>query len=328
MDQNAGQGPASRKPRHLKADVKQLRYFVQIVDSGSVSKAAELLRVAQPSLSLQLRTLEEELGTKLLVRHARGVSPTEEGKVLAEHARKILREIDKIPEVLSSTSSNPTGRVTVGLPTSACRGLSVPLTKAAAAAYPGISLHIVEAMTGNLDEWIESGKLDIALLYNHISRENVAWTEMMVEDLMVIASAGSQYASLDTIRFASLASLPLVLPGLPNTLRHVLERIATRLDMEIGAAIDCDSLQGIIELVKAGCVTIFPSFGMSHMLSSGEFVAIPLRDPTPNWRLSVVMSKRTSNAYSSQAIAQLLAETIRSMVESRQWQAELNFRGL
>lgn len=306
-------------------DIKQLRYVTQIIDSGSVSKAAELLRVAQPSLSLQLRAVEDELGVKLLVRHARGVSPTQDGRVFVEHARKVLREMDQIREVLSSTSANPSGRVTVGLPTSACRGLSLPLTKAAAAAYPGIKLHIVEAMTGNLDEWIESGKLDIALLYNHKAYENVAWTELMVEDLMVIVAADSEYARLDEVPFASLADFPLVLPGMQNTLRHVVERLATRLDIEIGVAMDCDSLQGIIELVKAGYVTIFPSFGMSHMIASGEFRALPLINPTPDWRLSVVLSKRTSDTHCSRAIVQLLAETIRSMVEAGQWRARLNF---
>lgn len=314
-----------RKARPLAMDLKQLRYVVQIIDSGSVSKAAELLRIAQPSLSQQLRAVEDELGIQLLVRHARGVSPTEHGKVFVEHARKILREMDQIREVLSSTSSNPTGLVTVGLPTSACRGLSVPLTKAVAAAYPGITLRIVEAMTGSLDEWIESGKLDIALLYNHKAHENVAWTEMMVENLMLIVPANSEYAEMEQAQFSMLANLPLVLPGLPNTLRHVLERLATRLDMEIGVAVDCDSLQGIIELVKSGYVTVFPNFGMSHMISSGEFRAIPLVNPTPNWQLSVVLSKRTSNTHCSQAIAQLLVETIHSMVGDQRWLAKLKF---
>src|SRR5690606_396700 len=101
---------------------------------------------------------------------------------------KIIREMDRIQEVMASTSSNPSGRVTVGIPTTACRGLAVPLIQAAAERLPNITLHITEAMTGNLDGWIESGKLDVALLYNHKAFENVAWTEMMVEDLMVIAA--------------------------------------------------------------------------------------------------------------------------------------------
>jgi DNA-binding transcriptional LysR family regulator len=141
---------------------------------------------------------------------------------------------------------------------------------------------------------------------------------------MVIASSDSEYAELEQVQFAALADMPLVLPGLPNTLRHVLERISTRLDMEIGVAMDCDSLQGIIELVKDGYVTVFPGFGMSHMITSGNFRAIPLVNPTPTWRLSVVLSKRTSNSHSSQAIVQLLAETIRSMVEEKRWRANLN----
>lgn len=306
-------------------DLKQLRFFVQIVDAGSISKAAELLRVAQPSLSLQLKGLEEELGVRLLVRHPRGVSPTTDGKVFLDHARRILQEVDQIREVLESTSSNPTGRVTVGLPTSACRGLSMPLINAVAARYPRIVLHIVEAMTGNLDEWIESGKLDIALLYNHKAFENVAWTEMMVEDLMLITRTDSQFATATSIPFAALCDMSLVLPAQSNTLRTVVDRLASRLDLDFKRVLDCDSLQGIIELVKAGYSTVFPKFGMMHCISAGEFCAIPIVDPTPSWRLSVVLSKRTSNMYSSQAIAQLMAETIRKMVDDRLWQAELKF---
>lgn len=304
-------------------DLKQLRYVVQIADSGSISKASDLLRVAQPSLSLQLKSVEEELGVRLLTRHARGVALTEDGKVFVEYARRILHEMDQIPQVLRSASTNPTGKVSIGLPTSACRGLSIPLIEAAGRCYPGVKLHIVEAMTGYLDEWIQSGKLDIALLYNHKAYENVAWTEMMVEELMVIAAAGSEVGALDKVQFTSLGDMPLVLPGTPNTLRNVLERLTSRMDLDIKVALDCDSLPGILQLVKAGYFTVLPSFAVKQEIADGTLKAVPLVNPTPSWTLSVVLSKRTANAHCSQAVAKLMAETIRSMVESREWDAKL-----
>jgi LysR family transcriptional regulator, nitrogen assimilation regulatory protein len=104
-------------------DLRQLRSFVQIADLASISKAAERLHITQPSLSLQIKSLETELGVQLLTRHSKGVTPTNQGRVLVGHARKILGDLDQITKLLSSTSSNPTGRVAVGIPTSACRGL-------------------------------------------------------------------------------------------------------------------------------------------------------------------------------------------------------------
>src|SRR5690606_7865339 len=181
------------------------------------------------------------------------------------------------------------------------------------------------AMTGNLDEWIESGKLDVALLYNHKAYENVAWTEMMVEDMMVIAAADSPIAKRSFVQFRELREIPLVLPGRPNVLRNVLELLCARLDMEVPVCMDCDSLPGLIELVKAGQVTVLPHFAVKDGIDAGTLKAVPLIDPTPSWRLSVVLSRRTSNIYGSQAVAQLMAETIRSLVETGQWQARLNF---
>jgi LysR family nitrogen assimilation transcriptional regulator len=158
-------------------DLRQLKYFVQIAESGNFSRAAEVLGVAQPSLSQQMRNLEDELGVELLARHARGVTPTELGQQLCDHARRILLEVDRAKEALRSRSANPSGRVSVGLPTSACRGLSLSLFQALAERQPNITLHLVEAMTGYLDELIQAGRLDVALLYDHKAFEHVAWSK-------------------------------------------------------------------------------------------------------------------------------------------------------
>jgi LysR family transcriptional regulator, nitrogen assimilation regulatory protein len=304
-------------------DLRQLKYFVQIAESGNFSRAAEALGIAQPSLSQQMRNLEDELGVELLARHARGVTPTELGQQLCDHARRILQEVDRAKDSLRSRSANPSGRVSVGLPTSACRGLSLSLLKTLAERQPNIALHIVEAMTGYLDELIQSGRLDVALLYDHKAFEHVAWTEMMVEDLMLFAPPDSVLAREAAVPFKSLFSLPLVLPGRPNVLRIVIEQLAARHEIEI-QALECDSLQAIARLVRqAGYYSIMPHFAFTEEIIRGDIAAIPIVDPTPSWRLSVVVSQRTMNMRGSEAVAEVMADVMAAMVENKSWRARL-----
>ena len=273
-------------------DLRQLKYFVQIAETGNFSRAAEALRIAQPSLSQQIKSLEQELGVPLFVRHARGVTATEQGQQLYEHARRILQEIDDAKGILRSQTSDPTGRVSLGLPTSACRGLSLPLFQVMAKRLPNVTLHIVEAMTGYLDEWIQTGRLDVALLYDHKAFEHVAWTEMITEDLMLFVPAKSPIARRRSVSFRKIFDAPVVLPGRPNVLRTVIEQLAVRHEVEMNVR-DCDSLPAIAKLICDGqFVAVMPHFAFIDEIERGELAAIPIVDPTPSWTLSVVVSQQ------------------------------------
>jgi LysR family transcriptional regulator, nitrogen assimilation regulatory protein len=304
-------------------DLRHLRSLVHIADCGSLSRAAEILRTSQPSLSLQIKHLEAELGVELLTRHARGVTLTELGHVFCEHARTILKDVERAKDTVSTHMRSPTGKVSVGLPTSACRGVSSRFIQSVAQRYPNISVHLVEAMTGTLDEWVQLGRLDVALLYDHKAFENVAWTEMMVEDLMLIAAKSNPICERDTVMFKELDHIPLVLPGKTHVLRNVIERISARLGIEPNVAMESDSLTAIARMLPLGYMTVMPHFAMMDELERDELVAIPIADPTPSWRMSVVVSKRTINARSSRAVAITLAEEIRAMVECGVWKARL-----
>src|SRR6202034_2990785 len=163
-------------------DLRQLRYFLRIVEAGSFSKASEALRIAQPSLSHHVRELEEELGVELLTRHARGVIPTDFGFILCDHARVILREVNRTKERIRDAAESPGGEVLVGLSTATSRGLALPLLQAVALDYPRISIHLVEAMSGSLYEWVQAGRLDIVLSYVTNCTTTVCATERLKAD--------------------------------------------------------------------------------------------------------------------------------------------------
>ncbi len=150
-------------------------------------------------------------------------------------------------------------------------------------------------MTGSLDEWVQTGRLDVALLYDHKAFEDIVASEVMIEELMLIVAAGHPLAGARAVKFADLAGLSIVLPARPHVIRGVVEQTGARASLPVDVAVNCDSLAGIVQLVRHGHATLFPSFAMSEEIARGEFVAVPVIHPTPSWRLSIVLSKKSSN---------------------------------
>ena len=308
-------------------DLRQLRSLVYIADCGSLSRAAEILRTSQPSLSQQIKHLEAELGVALLHRHARGVTLTELGHAFCDHARTIMKDVERAKETIVTQSKSPGGKVSVGFPTSACRGVSAHLIKAVAERYPNISLHILEAMTGTLDEWVQLGRLDVALLYDHKAFANISLTEVATEDLMLVADRKNKILRRSYVTFSELETLPVVLPGKQHVLRNLIERLSAREGIVPNVVIESDSLTAIIQLVRAGYMTIMPHFAMLDEIKREEVGTVPITDPTPSWRLSAVVSQRTINIRSSEVVAQTLIEIIRSKIKSGIWKARISSDG-
>jgi DNA-binding transcriptional LysR family regulator len=304
-------------------DLRQLRYFLRIVEAGSFSKASEALHIAQPSLSHHVRQLEEELGVQLLTRHARGVVPTDFGFILCDHARVVLREVDLTKERIRDAAEVLGGEVRVGMSTATCRGLAVPLIQAVAAEYPRISVHLVEAMSGSLYEWVQAGRLDVALSYEGKSTDSLLATEVITEELRLILPSNHQMAGKRAVALSEVANLPVVLPDHPHIIRRVIERSFAIAELELRVLVNCDSLPAIVELVRQGYVTLLPSFGVSRNIERGELVAVPIVNPTPIWQLSIFLSQKSTNSRAAHAVAQIVHEVASRLVQRGVWQAQL-----
>lgn len=300
-------------------DFRQLRYFVEIAEAGSLSRAAETLRIAQPSLSQHIRNLEMEFGVDLLNRHARGVTLTDFGALLYAHGRDILREMSRTKELVLAAKAQPIGEVRVGLPTSACRGLAIPLIDAVAARYPGISLHLVEAMSGSLAEWVSQGRVDVALLYDYQAADSTITNDLTAENLLLIVSMSDPMVGFEQVSFAQLSSRRIALPSRPHVIRDVIERMGMRVDALPNVEVNCDSFSGLVKLVQHGCVTILPQFAVRDEIVRGEVKAIPIVNPTPSWRLSVVLSKRSERVRIGETVAYLMHQVIREMMRNGEW---------
>ncbi len=238
-------------------DLKQLEYFVRVAELGSFTKAALALDVAQPALSRQVRLLEVELRQNLLIRNGRGATPTDAGKLLLEHGRGILHQVERAREELGRVRGALAGRVAIGLPPSLARVITVPLTRAFRAQLPEASLSISEGLSATMQEWLHTGRLDIAVLYNATPTPDIEITPLMEEELMLVQPRPPGLAEEPPpppVPLAEVAALPLVIPSRPNALRMHLEAEMAAIGLRPTVALEIDGVSAILDLVADGAL--------------------------------------------------------------------------
>jgi LysR family nitrogen assimilation transcriptional regulator len=199
-------------------DLRQLRYFVKVVECGNVTHASELLHIAQPAVSQQMRNLERDLGMQLLERSVHGVAPTAAGRTLYRHATELLRQADGTRELLRQDAELPQGKVSVGMPSSTARVLAIPLARLVRDRYPGIVLELIEAPSADLGGLIGDGRVEIAVVADAVETRGVAVQRLVTEVLHLIAWPDFALPA-GPVKLAQLARMPLILPSAPNSIR-------------------------------------------------------------------------------------------------------------
>lgn len=230
-------------------EIRQLRYFVRIVDLGSLSKAAADLYVAQPALSKQIASLEAELKVSLLVRSPRGVTPTEAGLAFYRQAQSLLRQLARVPDEVRSADASPSGVVAVGMPYSASNILAPALVAAVRERLPGIRLAITEEGSGYLEGLLAGGRLDLSLLYERDRPSpQIEERPLLVEELFLVTKAGGK----GDIPLAGIAKLQFILPGPANSTRQVVEKAFAKAGLPIQVAAEVDGPWTTKSMVAAG----------------------------------------------------------------------------
>jgi LysR family nitrogen assimilation transcriptional regulator len=230
---------------------KQLEYFVQVAELGSFSKAAVVLDIAQPALSRQVRALETELRETLLLRNGRGVVLTEAGQRLFEHGVHILQALAQAQDDMGATRDEPVGRITIGLPPSVGRQLTLPLIDGFTRRLPKARLAIVEGLSSHVSEWITTGRVDLGLLYNPDAQPALEITPVIEEALCLVSPAPAGGAG-GNLPLADLSSYPLIVPERAHAIRRLLESQAVLAGLKLNIAWEVSSIAAIIDLVCAG----------------------------------------------------------------------------
>lgn len=257
-------------------ELRQLKYLLTAVECGSLGKAAAQLGMATSALSQQISRLESELSTRLLVRGASGVTPTEAGAVFCGHATLALRHLGAAVE--SAQGARLSGVVSLGLAPTTSSVLALPLIEAMARRYPGIRLQLVEGMSGHLENMLKARQIDLAILFNteSVSFAGSEAIPLLEESLFLIgcppetleAETAPQQGS--AVRLAAIASLPLILPSRGHGLRSSLDRSFGAEKTSPNIVMEIDSLAVIMEAVSAGLgYTIQPGAALTRTTMQG-----------------------------------------------------------
>jgi len=299
-------------------DLRQLEYFVRVAELGSFTRAAGVIGVAQPALSRQVRLLEVELRQTLLLRNGRGATVTEAGRILLEHGRGILHQIERAKEDLAAAGRTPAGRVAVGLPPTVARALSVPLTRAFRKRLPQAALTLSEGLSASMIESLAAGRLDIALLYNPAPAAELELKPLVDEQLMLVSKAGRASAKAATIRLADVAPLPLIVPSRPNAIRMRIESALAEVGCRPTIAFEIDGVAAILALVADGAGhAILPPFAVSTAARPESLHARRIVRPAIQSRLAIATSAHRPATLTQRTMVTLIEDIARSVFNSR-----------
>jgi len=302
-------------------DLKQLEYFVRVAELGSFTRAGVALDVAQPALSRQVRLLEVELRQSLLTRNGRGATPTEAGKLLLEHGRGILHQVERAREELGRVRGALAGRVAIGLPPSAAKALTVPLVRAFRQRMPEASLSVSEGLTHAMHEALANGRLDIALLYNASPSPEIELAPLLDEPLFLVqrragarAGSGKSPARPRAMTLAEVAGVPLVIPSRPNAIRMLVETEMANHGLRPQVALEIDGVATILDLVEEGAGSaILSRNAVATSARPQAFTLRPIGTPPLQSKLLVAMSSQRPATLTQKAMLDLIREVARTL---------------
>jgi LysR family nitrogen assimilation transcriptional regulator len=295
-------------------DLKQLEYFVRVAELGSFTRASIALDIAQPALSRQIRLLEVELRQNLLTRNGRGALPTEAGNLLLKHGRGILHQVELAREELGAVRGALAGRVSIGLPPSLSRLITVPLSRAFKQQLPQAHLTLTEGFSVLMLEGMRVGNLDMAVLYDAAASPDVELTTLYTEELVLISKAtGSQKSGTkrQSMQLAEVAELPLILPSRPNAFRLLVENEMSAIGSKPHITMEVDGLNAILSLVKDGLGhAVLPSYTLSNFDDPKSFTLRTILGPRIMSELMLVRPSRRSSTETQKIAADVVTSVV------------------
>lgn len=305
-------------------ELTQLRYLVTIADEGGFTQAARKLRLSQPSLSLAVKKLEEEVGQPLFDRLTRKVVPTEAGERIIEIARRVLDDIDHTVNEVRDLKGEVSGALRIGaIPTIGpfvLPGILEPFTHK----YPNVDLHITEDVTARILGLLEQGSLDVALLSTAPERPGLHTEQVGTEELVAILSQKHHLADEDKLNWSQLENERFLVLGEEHCLAEQTAWFCRKNRVSGRTMLEGAQLATIAALVESGLgISLVPAL-MAKTQAAGNCRFIPIAEAPPSRPLFITWSvlryrsqaAREFTRLANQIISQLLSASLPSEVQS------------
>lgn len=251
--------------------IRQLKLFLTIMETGSFTRAAEKLHVAQPSISSQIQQLEDELGERLIFRmRNRKMFLTEAGKVVKKHADHILRQLDTLRMEVASLTQDPAGEMYIGIGGHQLTSMMAPVLSSFHKKFPRVRVHITNATTPQIIDLLRSNGVDLGIVTLPISDKDLCTQVLFSEEMVVVVRKSDVLAQKAEIGVAEIGRLPLVLYDPKTRTRARLDEFFLREGISPTVVLELSSVEAMEMMVEVGFgATIIPASAVK---------ALPYRD--------------------------------------------------
>jgi LysR family hydrogen peroxide-inducible transcriptional activator len=246
-------------------ELNQLRYFCAVVRNGSFTRAAEQLGIAQPSLSQQIRALENGIGAPLFERLGRSVRLTEHGEALSVSALDILQRVAEAEASLANLQKGIRGRLRVGVIPTIMPYLIAPRVKSFLEQFPEVDLQFIEDTTSELIDQLKSGDLDVAVAGLPIRNPDIICSELFRERLFLAVALGHPLSRQQDVHLHHIQNERFLLLKEGHCLRDDVLTACNRAKAELRSVFETNQLESIFQLVRANFgLTLVPAMAKHH----------------------------------------------------------------
>ncbi|MCW5654430.1 LysR family transcriptional regulator [Hydrogenophaga sp.] len=292
-------------------DLQALKLLVQVVEAGGVAKAASLLGMPQSQVSRQILELERRYGGQLLHRTGRGVTLSELGRMVYPQVLQLLADADRLELALRDASGVAMGEVGIGILSSFVEPMAVPLYGELRRALPQVRLKIFDGSSGQLEEWLATGKIDIGMVVRNQGARGADWVLHDAVVLHLIGAPGDRLLQRADIGVREMAGLPLILPGQPSGIRPLLDDAARQAGVQLRVELETDCFWTQLHLAMSGRLyTILGPYAFHSAMQQGRLGAARIVDPMIKRSIGVSMTNTRPASLASREASRVLRRCI------------------
>jgi LysR family nitrogen assimilation transcriptional regulator len=301
----------------IHVELRQLRYFKAIADARSFVRGADHLHVAQSALSRSIAKLEEQIGRSLFVRHSGGVTLTDAGVLLYQHADHVLKGMQRLTDEMAADTQVPRGLVSMGAPPSMQSNLTAPVAARFIKAYPEAFLNVVQDTSARLREGVAAGHLDVIVVSSMALSGGLHYAPLFTESLCLVYGTNSPLRLKSRARLEDLIGIPLILCGYPDTLRLYLNQAFADADQQPTVRCEVNSAALVADLVAHDAGVGIAPYGSIPQQNQRGLVVVPILGLEASWMIATSFERIGSTAV--QQLSKMLEEHVRRAVASGEW---------
>jgi LysR family nitrogen assimilation transcriptional regulator len=299
-------------------DVRSLKYFLAVAETGSFSRAAEEVHVSQPALSRQIQQLEREIGTTLFERHGRGVHATEAGLLLRDLARAIVSQVASAKEQVAARALEPSGACGLGIPPSLRAMITMPVVERVRSVHPKVYLRISEGMTMWVRELLGRGEIDVGLISTIEPAGDLTIRPLVTEHLFLVAPIDRGLRLTHPVPITEFVGLPLIVTPPMNSLRRLLDATLTRRGLASTPVLEANMHPLMIGLIARGVgCTVLPYSAIQEDVAERRVSAAPVRDLRISWLIATARGRPLSLA--TRTLIAVIQSEVRARVSGGDW---------